>query len=113
MNSGRATNRQFACCLMLSAVLILGIVQWSFLPVLLQNPSQSSRAFVEVSSGHTSKFAAPFKCLLGDFQQPCLKQSSFAVSPTPVRYFLHPKESDSRRDDQFFSFRQLRSPPSA
>lgn len=113
MNPGRATNRQFTCRLILSAMLILGIVQWSFLPVLIQNTSQSSRAVVGASPGHSSKFAAPFKCLLGDFQQPCLKQSSFAASPAEASIFLHPEHRTSKHDDQYSTCRQLRSPPSA
>ena len=76
MNLRRPTNRQFATCLLLSAVLVLGIVQWSFLPVLIQNASFSGQAAVEVSPGHTSKFAASSKFLLGDFLRPCLKRSS-------------------------------------
>jgi hypothetical protein len=93
--------------------LILGLVQWSFLPVLILNNLQSSQAAVEVSSGHSSKFAAPFKSLLGDIQQACLKQSGVTAPRPANRFSLHPMESDSRRDDQHLSFRQLRSPPSA
>lgn len=83
MNPGRATTRQFATCLALSAVLILGIVQWSFLPVLIQGISLPSRVSIEVSPGHSSKFAAPFKCLSGtiDYLQSCLKPASLGVSP--------------------------------
>jgi hypothetical protein len=115
MNRSRATTRPFATCLLFSGVLILGIVQWSFLPVLIQDSSFSGRTAVEVSPGHSSKFAASFKCLLGDFGdlQPCLKQTSLA-SPRPPVSFSHPPDVPSfQQDDQFFSYRQLRSPPSA
>jgi hypothetical protein len=113
MNSSPAINRQLACCLILSAVLVLGIVQWSFLPVLIQNASQSNRAVVEVSLSHSSKFAAPFKYLLGNFHQLCLKQSGLVAPPPAVSLFHLPTELPSRRDDEVLSFRQLRSPPSS
>src|SRR6266851_8021610 len=112
MNQRRATTRQFATCLLMSAVLILGIVQWSFLPVLIQSPSLSGRTAVEVSSSHTSKFAAPSKFLLGNFLQPCLKQAILAALRTAAGFFYQPKEPSFTRDDQFFSHRLLRAPPS-
>jgi hypothetical protein len=113
MTPGRATTRQLAACLLLSAVLILGIVQWSFLPVLIQSPSCSGRIAVDISPGHTSKFAAPSKFLLGNFLRPLLKQANVSVAQTPV-YFFHRREaSPFARSDQFFPHRQLRSPPFA
>ena len=113
MNPGRAKPRQLTTCLLLSVVLILGIVQWSFLPVLIQNPSSSGRAAVEVSPGHSAKFAAPSKFLLGDFLYPCLQQAGFTVPRTPLKYFYQREETSFARDDQFFPHRQLRSPPIA
>jgi hypothetical protein len=113
MNPGRATTRQLATCLLLSAVLILGIVQWSFLPVLIQNPSLSGRIAVDISPGHTSKFAAPSKFLFGNFLRPFLKQVNVAVIQTPACIFYRPAEPPFARDDQFFPHRQLRSPPFA
>jgi len=113
MNPGRATTRQLAACLLLSAVLILGIVQWSFLPVLIQSPTFSGRVAVDVSPGHTSKFAAPSKFLLGNFLRPCLKQANVAVMQTSACFFYRPEESSFTHDDRFFPHRQLRSPPSA
>ena len=112
MNQSRVTTRQLATCLLLSAVLILGIVQWSFLPVLIQDSSFSGRTAVEVSPGHTSKFAAPSKFLLGNFLQPCLKQANLAALRTAVSFFYQLEEPSFTRDDQFFSHRGLRSPPS-
>jgi hypothetical protein len=112
MNPDRDTNRQFATCLILSAVLILGIVQWSFLPVLIQSASFSGQAAVEVSPGHTSKFAAPSKFLFGNFLQPGLKQANLAAPRAEGSFFRLPEEPSSRRSKQFFSHRQLRAPPS-
>jgi hypothetical protein len=115
MNSGRATTRHFATCLALSAVLILGIVQWSFLPVLIQSPTFSGRVSIEVSPGHSSKFAAPFKCLSGtiDSLQTCLKPASLGIPLPSVSFSRHSDESFFRHDDQVFSYRSLRSPPTA
>jgi hypothetical protein len=115
MNSGRTTTRQFATCLALSAVLILGIVQWSFLPVLIQSPASSGRVSIEVSPGHSSKFAAPFKCLSGsiDYLQTCLKAASFGVPLPRVSFSRHSDEPSFKHDDQVFPHRRLRSPPSA
>jgi hypothetical protein len=115
MNPGRATTRQLATCLVLSAVLILGIVQWSFLPVLIQSISLSSRASIEVSPGHSSKFAAPFKCLSGtfDYLQSCLKPASLGVPLPPVSFSRQSDEPSVRHDDQVFPHRRPRSPPSA
>jgi len=112
MNLSRPTTRQLTTCLLLSAVLILGIVQWSFLPVLIQDSSFSGRTAVDVSPGHSSKFAAPSKFLLGNFLQPCLKQANFSTLQTAVSFFYQPAESSSTREDQFFSHRQMRAPPS-
>ena len=113
MTPGRSTTRQLAACLLLSAVLILGIVQWSFLPVLIQSPSFSGRVAVEVSPGHSSKFAAPSKFLLGNFLRPCLKQANVATMQNSACFFYEPAEPSFARDDRFFLQRQLRSPPSA
>jgi hypothetical protein len=112
MNLRRATNRQFATCLLLSAVLVLGIVQWSFLPVLIQSASFPGRATVEMSPGHTSKFAAPSKLSFGNFLRPCLKQSSLATPQTTCNFFHQAEEPPFARSDRFSSRRQLRAPPS-
>jgi hypothetical protein len=113
MNPGRATTRQLAACLLLSAVLILGIVQWSFLPVLIQSPTLSGRIAVDVSPGHISKFAAPSKFLLGNFLRPCLKLAIVGAVQASACFFYQPEEPSFMRDDRFFSHRQLRSPPFA
>src|SRR5882672_11042598 len=115
MNPGHATTRQLLTCLLLSAVSILGIVQWGFLSVLIQNSSFSGRTAVEVSPGHSSKFAASFKSLIGNFDslQTCLGKSSYASPRPPVSFFRHPPEPSFRQDDQFFPHRRLRSAPSA
>jgi hypothetical protein len=115
MNPGRATTRHFITCLLLSAVLILGIVQWSFLPVLIDSPSFSGGASIEVSPGHSSKFAAPFKYLSGtiDYLQTCLTPASLRVQIPPFSFPRRLEEPSLKRDDQVFSYHSLRSPPSA
>ena len=75
MNQTRAKNRLWTFCLILTVVLFLGLVQWSFLPLLIDFGMPSCNAVLAVSAGHTSKFAAPFKCLFGDFLNPFLLQS--------------------------------------
>lgn len=113
MNPTRATSRLCSCCLILSAVLILGIVQWSFLPFLVQNGPVSGRAVVEMSASHTSKFAAPFKYLFGDSLKPSLAQSGVSAPPVRRALLCLPKEPRSNRDDLGFANRQLRAPPYA
>jgi hypothetical protein len=108
-----AKNRVLACCLMLTAVLVLGIIQWSFLPLLIQSGPISGHAVLEVSASHTSKFAAPFKALFGDCLKPRPPQSRVAAPRITQIYLHHPEERVSARDDVFFSDRQLRAPPSA
>ena len=111
MNRERATSRLCSCCLILSAVLVLGIVQWSFLPFLVQNGPVSGRAVVEMSAGHTSKFAAPFKYLFGDSLKPSLAQSKVSAPPIMRTLIRLPEEQRSNRDDLSFTDRQLRAPP--
>jgi hypothetical protein len=108
-----ATNRSFTCCLVLSAVLILGIVQWSFLPILIQSAPLPGRALLEISGGHTSKFAAPFKCLFGDSLKPCLPQLRISEPATTHSFFFRSEEPTPNWQDLFFPHRQLRAPPSA
>jgi hypothetical protein len=112
MKLSRPTNRQFAYCLNLSAVLILGIVQWSFLPVLIQNAPLASNTQFEVSPGHSAKFAAPFKGLVGESLKPRQAQSLEVAPLIAENFFLLDAEPAPGLDDQFFSHRQLRSPPS-
>jgi hypothetical protein len=112
MKLSRPTNRQFAFCLILSAVLILGIVQWSFLPILIQNAPLASTTQFKVSPGHSAKFAAPFKGLFGESLKPREAQSIVVAPLIAENFFRLAAEPAPRLDDQFFSLRQLRSPPS-
>jgi hypothetical protein len=114
MNLKRSTSRRYLACLMLlSVVLVLGIVQWSFLPILIQNGPVGSTAVLEMSAGHSSKFAAPFKCLFGDGLRPCLVQSRITVRRIATR-IPHPVETQLSGNDVFFlSYHPLRAPPSA
>ena len=113
MNLGPATNRQLARRLILSAVLVLGIIQWSFLPILIQNGPVGSAAVLEVSAGHSSKFVAPFKCLFGDGLRPCLVQSRITVQRIATKIPHPPEAPISGQNDFFLSFHPLRAPPSS
>jgi hypothetical protein len=107
------TRRYVACLLLLSGVLILGIVQWSFLPILMQNGPVASTAVLELSAGHSSKFAAPFKCLFGDGLRPCLVQSRIIVRRIAVRIPDPPDAPIAGKDDFLLSDHPLRAPPSS
>jgi hypothetical protein len=113
MNRERATIRLSSCCLILSAVLVLGIIQWSFLPFLVQNGAVSGNAVFEMSAGHTSKFAAPFKYLFGDSLKPSLAQSNVSAPPITRTLTRLPDEPRPKLDDRSFTSRQLRAPPHA
>ena len=114
MNPERTPSRRYVfCLLLLSGVLVLGIVQWSFLPILIQNGAVASTAVLEMSAGHSSKFAAPFKCLFGDGTRPCLVQSRITVRRIASRIPHLPEAPISARDDFFLSYHPLRAPPSA
>jgi hypothetical protein len=97
----------------LSAVLVLGIVQWSFLPILIQNGPVGSSAILEMSAGHSSKFAAPFKCLFGDGLGPCLVQSRITVRRIAFRVPRPPEVPMPGKDELFLSYYPLRAPPTA
>ncbi len=114
MNPNRTPNRRYvACILLLMGVLVFGIVQWSFLPILIQNGAAASKAVVDLSASHTSKFAAPFKCLVGDGLSPCLVQSRITVRRIASRIVRLPDAPISGQDDFSLTHRPLRAPPSA
>src|ERR1700681_2152585 len=109
MNRNPGTNRRLTCCLILSAVLVLGIVQWSFLPILIQCAPLPVRELLEVSGGHTSKFAAPFKCLIGDSLKICLLQSRVSVPTIASTFSDRSEEPIPNLKTLFFSFLPLRA----
>lgn len=111
MNQVQVTVRRCACCLVLSAV--LGIVQWSFLPILIHGPQLRDRAVLEVSNSHTSKFAAPFKCFFCDSLKPSLFRDRISTPRLTPNFFHRPEEPALDWHDLFFSQRQLRAPPFA
>jgi len=114
MNSKQSTSRRYlACLLLLSGVLVLGIIQWSFLPILIQNGPTGTTAVLELSASHTSKFAAPFKCLFVDGLNPCLVQSRITVRRIASRIVRLPDAPISGQDDFSLTHRPLRAPPSA
>lgn len=104
--------RYIACLLALTGVLVLGIVQWSFLPILIQNGPGISTAVLEISASHTSKFAAPFKCLFGDALNPCVAPSRIIVLRVASRVVRLPDAPLSGQDDFSLTHRPLRAPPS-
>ena len=113
MTPQRATTRRYAACLLvLSGVLVLGIIQWSFLPILIQNGPVGSSAILEMSAGHSSKFAAPFKCLFGDGPRPCVPQSRMTVQRVAFRIVVTPEAQIFGQDIFFLSYHPLRAPPS-
>jgi hypothetical protein len=112
MISGRATNQSWVLCMFLVAVLSIGIVQWSFLPVLIQCPSLGAARDLDASSYHTSKFAAPYKFLTVDSLQLCVLQTGIGAPEIVARIFPRPAEPPYLQSSQFSSERQLRSPPS-
>ena len=106
-------NRWYVICLsLLMAVLVLGIVQWSFLPILIQN-GQAGGASLEMSAGHSSKFAAPFKFLFSDGLQPCVVLSRITVRKVSSVIFIVTEDPAYRSEDLYFSSHQLRAPPTA
>jgi hypothetical protein len=113
MNSKRNPSRRYIVCLcLLSGVLALGIIQWSFLPILIQNGPIGSSGMLEIS-GHSSKFAAPFKCLFGDGLRPCVVQSRITVRRIAFRIPPPPEAEISGKHEVFLSYQPLRAPPSA
>ena len=114
MHTKRSISRRRTVCLLLSLiVLCLGIVQWSFLPILIQNGPAANRTVLESSAGHSSKFAAPFKCLFGDGPRPCLVRARITVQRTASRMIPLPEVPISGQDDFSLSSGPLRAPPSA
>jgi hypothetical protein len=114
MNLKRTPSRRYiACILLLSGILVLGIIQWSFLPILIQDGPLASTAVLELSASHTSKFAAPFKCLFGDGLNPCPVQSRITVRRVASRIVRLPDAPVSGQDDISLTHRPLRAPPSA
>src|ERR1700752_1237717 len=114
MNSARSISGYRVICLFLaSAVLCLGIIQWSFLPILVQNEPVASRPVLGVSAGHTAKFAAPYKCLFGDGLRPCLAQSRITVQRLASGLVRLPEAPISGHNEFFLSHSPLRAPPSA
>jgi hypothetical protein len=106
-------NRFYLICLsLLMVVLVLGIVQWSFLPILIQNGPISGPS-LEMSAGHSSKFAAPFKFLFSDGLQPCIVLSRITVRQITSAIFIVRDVPTYRSDELHLSSHLLRAPPTA
>jgi hypothetical protein len=110
----RSIGRGYATCLLLlSVVLVLGIVQWSFLPLLMQNGPTSNAPVLEFSAGHTSKFAAPFKALFGDGSNSYLVPLRITLRREARRIVRLPEAPISSPDDFSLAHRPVRAPPAA
>jgi hypothetical protein len=113
----RSLSRLQVACLFLSGVLVLGIVQWSFLPLLVQSAPAIGRTTLEVESGHTAKFAAPFKALVGDLFgdgiDACVVPSAINLQRAESRIVRVPDAPNSTQADFSLTHRPLRAPPSA
>ena len=113
MTRDRSHSRRAACLFLASAVLTLGIIQWSFLPLLIQNCPPAGKSVLELSAGHTSKFAAPFKYLFGGGLKPALAQSRMTLQGIASRA-ANPPEAPILAHNAccYLSQRPLRAPPS-
>lgn len=114
MTRSQSPSRAYIAFLfVLSAVLVLGIVQWSFLPLLLQSGPGTTGSVLEFSPSHTSKFAAPFKALSADRWIPCLVPASITLPETARIAVRVPNVRDSGYVDFHLTHRAPRAPPSA
>jgi hypothetical protein len=113
MKPNRPPNRWYLIGIsLLLGVLVLGIVQWSFLPILIQNGPVGG-ASLEMSARHSSKFAAPFKFLFGDGLQPCVVRTRTTPRRVTSGICLVAEVPVHRSEELFFSSHQLRAPPTA
>ena len=114
MKPSRTSRRAPAAALvLLSAILFLGIVQWSFLPILIQNGPVGNAAVLEITAGHSAKFAAPFKGLFSEGLNPCLAPTRITVWRLVSGIVRLPDAPVSGQDDFSLTHRFLRAPPSA
>jgi len=99
-------------CLFFWAVLVFGLVQWSFLPVLIQTDFQTGNPVLSIQSYHTAKFAAPFKYIFGDSSQATVATARFEL-PSPVQAFAPIMETLTPVfSEGSVTQRQSRAPPS-
>jgi hypothetical protein len=113
MGSLKNGNRGLARCLFFWAVLVFGLVQWSFLPVLIQTDFLQGNPSVEAQDLHTAKFAAPFKSIFADNAQSFLNITRVDVPPPPQVTIHFQQSALAIEQNQFSTQRQLRSPPSS
>src|SRR5215472_11255869 len=113
MNVRRAPAPPYvAGLLLLGGILILGIVQWSFLPLLIQNAPGATHAVLEFSGNHTSKFAAPFKAFHGTGPAPCVVQAKLILPAAAVPRVRVPETPITGPLESFLTHSLLRAPPS-
>lgn len=114
MNPLRTSRRMSATALvLLSAILILGIVQWSFLPILIQNGPVGNDGLLEMTASHSAKFAAPFKGLFSEGLNPGLAPTRITVRRLVSGVVRLPDAPVSGQDDFSLTHRPLRAPPCA
>ncbi len=110
MDHAKYYSRAF--CLVLMGVLILGLVQWSFLPLLMDGRMASCSAVLTITGGHTAKFAAPFKCPFDDSTSTCLLETRQCAPVIVASFVCRVENTSPHRESVFHSDRLLRAPPS-
>jgi len=107
----RCTKRALLGCLGLALVLVVGIVQWSLLPLLVQPASLTGNATVQLSAGHASRSASAFKAFLAIPLNPFSATYGRFVPRVVESYLAISPALTIHRDDNVLSLRQFRSPP--
>ena len=109
----RKSRRFFAILLLLSGILVLATVQWSCLPILVQNGLSGGASVAVMSAGQSSKSAAPFKCLFGGGSHPIVLQSGIALPEIASRSVRIPDAPVFGQDVFGLTQNLLRAPPTA
>jgi len=112
MNQSHSKIRLWTFGLLLTVVLFLGLVQWSFLPLLIDSGVPASSAALTMAMGHSSKFAAPYKHWAVKSLSENVLQPIGAVPVFTARLSQRVEEPVSSRDDHSLTPTQLRAPPS-
>jgi len=112
MNQYSVKSRHWTFCFLLTLVLFLGLVQWSFLPLLIDSGMPASSAVMTMAAGHSSKFAAPYKHWVGTSLGQYVRQPIGSVPMFTPRLIQPVEELVSSRDDRFLTHSLLRAPPS-
>lgn len=106
-------RRPLGILLLLSGILVLGIVQWSCIPILVESGLSTGTSVVSMSAGQVSKSAAPLKCLFGGGPLPMVLHSGIALRIAASRAARLPDPPVSDHDVYSLAERPLRAPPLA